>query len=110
MSIDPQNLADQYRCCYEHPLEVAQKDYVEGSLTIPEVLAILGGELAAIKVYGTQGGGLAQRDGNSYTFVEVPEWGDFQVGDEVPREWDLQGPFTYRPGQNNNKLNRANDE
>ena len=107
MSVNPQALAVQYRCCYEHPLEVALKDYEEGSLTIPEVVTILGGEVPGIRVYGTQGGGLAKRDGNDYIFVEVPDWGDFQVGDEVPREWDLQGPFLYRPGQNNDKLKRA---
>lgn len=43
-------------------------------------------------VYGTQGGGLARwtddNDPNaSLIFVEVPEWGEFEVGDLVPREW-----------------------
>lgn len=52
------------------------------------------------QVYGTQGGGLAKRDGNTYIFVEIPPgFGDrFRVGSEVPLEWDIQGPFDQDNG------------
>jgi len=40
-------------------------------------------------VYGTQGGGLARSSGDQYVFVEVPNWGNFKVGDRVPEEWGI---------------------
>ena len=51
------------------------------------------------QVYGTQGGGLAEKtSGGRFLFVETPDWGNYQVGDEVPREWDVQGPFDQNNG------------
>jgi hypothetical protein len=41
-------------------------------------------------VYGTQGGGLARRIGDTYIFVTMPDCPGLDVGDEVPKEWDLQ--------------------
>jgi len=46
-------------------------------------------------VYGTQGGGLAREVNGRFIFVEVPEWGSFKVGDEVPAEWSVVGPFDW---------------
>ena len=40
-------------------------------------------------VWGTQGGGLARKVGLMYIFVEAPDCPGLNVGDEVPREWDL---------------------
>lgn len=46
------------------------------------------------QVYGTQGGGLAQKTGDGkLLFVEPPGWGNYKVGDEVPVEWGITGPF-----------------
>lgn len=46
------------------------------------------------QVYGTQGGGLAQKTSNGkLLFVEPPGWGNYKVGDEVPMEWGITGPF-----------------
>ena len=52
------------------------------------------------QVYGTQGGGLARKDGNRYVWAEPPEWaGDtMKEGDEIPQEWDIQGPFDQDNG------------
>ena len=42
-------------------------------------------------VYGTQGGGLARRVGNTLVFVEPPGgFADLTVGSEVPEQWDFQ--------------------
>jgi len=51
-------------------------------------------------VYGTQGGGLARKVENTYIFVEVPDWASnlYQVGDEVPLEWGITGPFDQDNG------------
>jgi len=43
--------------------------------------------------YGTQGGGIAEMKSEKAYFIEPPNWGSFQVGDEVPEEWGLTGPF-----------------
>jgi hypothetical protein len=40
-------------------------------------------------VYGTQGGGLVRRSGDHYVFVEVPDWGNFKVGDKMPGDWGI---------------------
>lgn len=40
-------------------------------------------------VYGTQGGGLAQRSGNDYYFVEAPGHSGLNNGDKVPSEWGI---------------------
>jgi hypothetical protein len=42
-------------------------------------------------VYGTQGGGIAERIGDNYYFVEAPNacFG-LEVGDKVPEQWDIQ--------------------
>jgi hypothetical protein len=40
-------------------------------------------------VYGTQGGGLVRRSGDHYVFVEVPNWGNFNIGDTMPDEWGI---------------------
>lgn len=40
-------------------------------------------------VYGTQGGGLARRDGDKFIFLTKPNCPGLDVGDEVPKEWDL---------------------
>ena len=46
-------------------------------------------EQYSFAVFGTQGGGLARRDGSRYIFVTKPECPGFEVGDVVPKEWDL---------------------
>jgi hypothetical protein len=44
----------------------------------------------AFPVYGTQGGGLARKDGDKFFFVEAPdEIMNLKVGDEVPHEWGI---------------------
>jgi hypothetical protein len=46
------------------------------------------------QVYGTQGGGLAEKSASGKLFfVEPPGWGNYKVGDEVPAEWGTTGPF-----------------
>lgn len=40
-----------------------------------------------VAVYALQGGGKAVVEGNSYVFIEVPNWGNYQVGDTVPEDW-----------------------
>lgn len=41
-------------------------------------------------VYATQGGGYAIPEGSFQdVFLIVPEWGNFKVGDVVPKEWDM---------------------
>lgn len=40
-------------------------------------------------VFGTQGGGLARREGSRYVFITKPDCPGLDVGDEVPKEWDL---------------------
>ncbi len=41
------------------------------------------------EVYGTQGGGLARRVGDTYIFITKPNCPGLDVGDEVPKEWDI---------------------
>ncbi|MDO8590191.1 MAG: hypothetical protein Q7R69_02870 [bacterium] len=40
-------------------------------------------------IYGTQGGGLARKVGETYIFVTKPDCPGLGIGDDVPREWDL---------------------
>ena len=40
-------------------------------------------------VWGTQGGGLVRKVGESYIFVEGPTCPGLSVGSELPKEWDL---------------------
>jgi len=43
--------------------------------------------------YATQGGGIAiLNDYGQYIFIEVPS-AEFSVGDTVPCDWGLEGPF-----------------
>ena len=52
----------------------------------------------SVNLYATQGGGTAVSEsdicGNrmsiGYYFHQVPNWGDFKVGDMVPHEWGIQ--------------------
>lgn len=60
-----------------------------------------------ITVYGTQGGGLARKVGSTYIWFELPEWGNFVIGDEIPQEWDIQGPFKWYPNSDNSQMERA---
>jgi hypothetical protein len=41
-------------------------------------------------VYGTQGGGLAREVNGTYIFITDPDCPGLAVGDEVPKEWDIQ--------------------
>ena len=41
-------------------------------------------------VFGTQGGGLARKFGNTLIFVTKPDCPGLDVGDTVPEEWDFQ--------------------
>ena len=50
------------------------------------------------QVYGTQGGGLAREVEGHYVFVEVPKHGNYKVGDDVPLQWSLTGPFDWDDG------------
>jgi len=43
-----------------------------------------------IPVYGTQGGGLAEKRGSNFYFVESPNHSGLRVGDAVPDGWDVQ--------------------
>ena len=40
-------------------------------------------------LYGTQGGGLARREGSRFIFIEAPDITGLEVGDDVPDQWDL---------------------
>lgn len=40
-------------------------------------------------VWGTQGGGLAEKKGGQYYFIEAPNCPGLEIGDQVPDEWDL---------------------
>jgi hypothetical protein len=40
-------------------------------------------------VFATQGGGLAQKLGKSFVFVEAPDCPGLSVGDLVPEEWEI---------------------
>lgn len=40
-------------------------------------------------VWGTQGGGLARKEGRIFVFITKPDCPDLDVGDMVPDEWDL---------------------
>lgn len=40
-------------------------------------------------VWGTQGGGLVREFNGTYFFVEKPKVPGLDVGDEMPKEWDL---------------------
>jgi len=40
-------------------------------------------------VYGTQGGGLAREVNGVFVFIEKPDCPGFDVGDELPEEWDV---------------------
>jgi hypothetical protein len=40
-------------------------------------------------VWGTQGGGLVREVNSTYIFVEKPDCPGFNIGDEMPKEWDL---------------------
>ncbi len=46
-------------------------------------------DITSDRTYHTQGGGTVRWDGNQYVFVEVPEWGDFKVGDPLPDQWSI---------------------
>lgn len=48
------------------------------------------GRMYSYAVWGTQGGGLAREVNGTYIFVEKPNCPGLYVGDEVPKEWDLQ--------------------
>lgn len=39
--------------------------------------------------WGTQGGGTAIWDGQSYVFIAAPEWWPDAVGQRVPEEWGI---------------------
>jgi hypothetical protein len=44
--------------------------------------------------YGTQGGGTAVIRGGQLVWEEQPDWfTEAQVGDVVPEEWGIVGPF-----------------
>lgn len=44
--------------------------------------------------YSTQGGGTAIMDGDQLVWETPPDWfTEAQVGDIVPEEWDVVGPF-----------------
>lgn len=44
--------------------------------------------------YGTQGGGTAIMKGDQLVWEEPPDWfTEAQVGDPVPEEWGIVGPF-----------------
>lgn len=44
--------------------------------------------------FATQGGGKARMEGKRYVFTEAPpNQADLEVGDEVPEEWGIEGPF-----------------
>lgn len=44
--------------------------------------------------YGTQGGGTAVMRGDQLVWKEPPDWlTQAQVGDVVPEEWSVVGPF-----------------
>lgn len=44
--------------------------------------------------YGTQGGGTAILQGDQLVWEEPPDWfTEAQVGDPVPEEWGVVGPF-----------------
>jgi hypothetical protein len=53
-------------------------------------------ERAYVTLYATQGGGTAIQDGHRYVFVDVPSWGQYRRGDDVPQEWGLQPCGTLR--------------
>ena len=40
-------------------------------------------------VWGTQGGGLVREVNGACIFVEKPDCAGLDVGDEMPKEWDL---------------------
>lgn len=40
-------------------------------------------------LWATQGGGLAEWNGETYIFVESPDWWPNAVGEEVPSEWGV---------------------
>ncbi len=46
-------------------------------------------------VWGTQGGGLVRLINNHYVFVEKPDCPGLDVGDELPREWDIAPANQY---------------
>jgi hypothetical protein len=46
-----------------------------------------------VPIFGTQGGGTVKQVRNHYEFVTVPPWGDFKVGDLMPKEWGTTGPI-----------------
>tara|TARA_R110000868_G_scaffold47769_2_gene156204 strand:+ start:2094 stop:2294 length:201 start_codon:yes stop_codon:yes gene_type:complete len=43
--------------------------------------------------YGTQGGGKAVEIAGNLRFSEKPDCLGFEVGDLVPEEWGITGPF-----------------
>lgn len=43
----------------------------------------------SISLYATQGGGVAVKSGHGYVFHEVPSWGTYKKGDDVPEEWGV---------------------
>jgi len=43
--------------------------------------------------YGTQGGGKAVPAGDRFRFIEDPKCPGLSVGDLVPEEWGVIGPF-----------------
>ena len=47
-----------------------------------------------IELYGTQGGGIVKKEDLWFVFVELPEWGNYKIGDVMPSEWSIDGPIS----------------
>ena len=41
-------------------------------------------------VYATQGGGYAREINRAFIFIITPDCPGLDIGDEVPKEWDIQ--------------------
>ena len=39
--------------------------------------------------FATQGGGIVISSFDWYIFEEVPNWGNFEVGDLMPKDWSI---------------------
>ena len=50
-----------------------------------------------VQLYATQGGGTCTRDSyGDFYFHDVPNWGDYRIGDPVPEEWSVHAIYaTY---------------
>ena len=51
------------------------------------------------KWYVTQGGGKVVEAGNGYRFIEAPDWAPQMLGQPMPDEWGVIGPFDAQGNQ-----------